>query len=362
MKVLWLTEYSDRGERAQVNGLLAAGIDLHLMCPHYAPMHQRYLDDGLPVIDFAPSKRIDRHGARRIRDFVTTNKIDIVHTFNARALTAAILALRDIPHVRLVAYRGIVGNLSFLDPMSWMRYLNRRIDTIVCVAEAIRQFFLNMRPRFLAMPPERIVTIHKGHDPNWYRDPPADLSRFGITEGDIVIGCVANARPRKGIPVLIEATKKLPTDLPWKLLLVGQMESPDIDRSIDRLSHPERIVRTGYSDSAPAIIAACDFAVLPSLRREGLPRGVIEAMAQGVPNIVTDTGGSPELIVAGESGLVVPSGDADALAGAIEQLARDESLRHSMGAKARERIATHFHYTQTVEKTLALYRRLLEQR
>ena len=149
LKVLWITEYSDRGERAQVNGLRSAGVDIHLMCPKHSPFHERYASDGFDVIDFAPRRRIDRDAANFIRSYAREHQIDIVHTFNARAVTAAILALRSLPEVKLVAYRGIVGNLSFLDPMSWYRYLNRRIDTIVCVAEAIRQFFLNMRPRLL---------------------------------------------------------------------------------------------------------------------------------------------------------------------------------------------------------------------
>lgn len=359
MRVLWITEYSDRGERAQINALVEAGVQVSLMCPHHSPYFAHYQQDGFEVIDFAPAKRIDRAAAGFIREFVIKQQIQLVHTFNARAVTATILALRDLPSIRLVAYRGIVGNLSFLDPMSWMRYLNRRIDTIVCVAEAIRQFFLNMRPRFLAVPAERVVTIHKGHDPAWYTDPPADLSAFDIDKSDFVVGCVANARPRKGIHVLVNAMARLSPDVPAVLLLIGNMKSKKIDAQIAACPSHVRVIRAGYCDNAPAMIAACDVGALPSLRREGLPRGVIEAMIQGVPNVVTNTGGSPELIIDGESGLVVPANDPAAMAKALTKLHRDPTLRKAMGIAARERITSEFHYSRTVEKTLALYRRLL---
>ncbi len=359
IRVLILTEYSDRGEKASLLGLKEQGVEIHLMCPKHSPSHETYKEAGLAPIDFAPAKRIDRAAAARIREYVVENNIDIVHTFNARAVTASIIALKKLPTVKLVAYRGIVGNLSFLDPMSWMRYLNRRIDAIICVAEAIRQFFLQMKPAFLAFPADRIVTIHKGHDLAWYQDPPAELSRFGISDNDYVIGCVANARPRKGIHVLIQAVERLPDDIPYKLLLIGNMSGKRIDQQLAVSSARERIVLAGYCKDAPQVVAACDVAALPSLRREGLPRGVIEAMAQGVPNVVTDSGGSPELIVPGESGLVVKSGDPVSMAQALERLYREPGLRKRMGEAARIRIRDHFHYSTTVTETLALYKRLL---
>ena len=98
---------------------------------------------------------------------------------------------------------------------------------------------------------------------------------------------------------------------------------------------------------------------LASTKREGLPRSVIEAMAYRVPAVVTDSGGSPELVVDGECGFVVPVFDAPALARAFETLWRDPQLRARMGQAARDRIGTHFRNEDTVAKTIALYRELV---
>jgi glycosyltransferase involved in cell wall biosynthesis len=106
-------------------------------------------------------------------------------------------------------------------------------------------------------------------------------------------------------------------------------------------------------------MASCDAYVLPALRREGLPKGVIEAMVYGVPPVVTDSGGSPELIEDGSSGLVVPPGDPRAIGAALSQLIDQPALRRRMGNNARERIRSHFRIEDTINKTFNLYKQLL---
>ena len=121
----------------------------------------------------------------------------------------------------------------------------------------------------------------------------------------------------------------------------------------------DRVHLAGFRKNAPAWTAACDVFCLPSTKREGLARAIIEAMAYSVAPVVTDCGGSPELVVDGECGYVVPIRDAAALAEAFETLYRDSELRQRFGAAARERIATHFRNEDTVAKTIALYEELV---
>ncbi len=118
----------------------------------------------------------------------------------------------------------------------------------------------------------------------------------------------------------------------------------------------------GYRSDAPALTAACDVFVLPSTKREGLARSLIEAMAYGIAPVVTDCGGSPELVVQGVSGLVVPVADAEALAAAIRTLHDDAALRARLGRAARERIGRDFRIEDTIAKTYALYASLAAER
>jgi glycosyltransferase involved in cell wall biosynthesis len=289
-----------------------------------------------------------------LRAALVAGSFDILHVFTNPAVQTAVFAVRGT-RARLIAYRGIVGNVSFLSPISWLRYLNPRIDRIVCVADAVRDHFLGMRPAFLRVPAERLVTIHKGHSLGWYTAKPADLASVGVPPGAFAIVCVANYRPRKGIEVLVDAFERLPAEANARLLLVGHMDKAPLTQRIAASPARERIHVLGFRGDAPALVAACDVFVLPSIKREGLARSVIEAMAYGVAPIVTSSGGSPELVVDGESGIVVPPRDAEALARALERLRGDAPLRQRYGAAARERIRTAFDIETTIKKTYALY-------
>ena len=310
------------------------------------------------MLDIELSRRFDSAGTRLLREELERGQYDIMHVFNNRGLQNGLAASRGI-NIRIVAYRGIVGNVSFFDPVSWLRLLNPRVDRIICVADAIRDFFLQMRPAFLRIPKERLVTIYKGHSVDWYTDEPADLSEFGIPAAAFVIGCVANIRPRKGIEFLVDAMASLPEDWQAHLLLVGDMEATSLDKRIAASPVASRIHRTGMRPDAPALAAACDVFVMPSVRREGLARALIEAMAYSVPPIVTNSGGSPELVVDGVSGLVVPVRDSRAISQAIRRLHDDPELRARLGRAARRRIREDFRIEETIEQTIAVYRNLV---
>jgi glycosyltransferase involved in cell wall biosynthesis len=111
----------------------------------------------------------------------------------------------------------------------------------------------------------------------------------------------------------------------------------------------------------PWILPNCDVAVLPSLRREGLPRGIIEAMIGGAVPIVTDSGGSPELVEAGISGFVVPPGESTPMRDRILTLYEDRELHARMSDAARKRIRNDFRVEDTAEKTIALYEDMLHK-
>ena len=354
MRTLCVTSYSDRPEAETFIGLNRLGVDLHVLCPDSAPHFERLANAGVPARHLKINGRVDLKAIRTIRQLLIEKRIDILHLFNNRAVSNGLLASFRLP-VKIIAYRGIVGNVSYFNPASWMTYLNPSVDHIVCVAEAVRQYFIDMHLFGHRFPPHKPVTIYKGHSLDWYRNEPVDLTQFGISHDDFVVGCTANYRPRKGLHVLIESLNLIPSELPIHLLLIGDIQAPKLLKLIHRHPKSDRIHLAGYRTDAPALQAACDTVVLPALRREGLPKVIIEAMAYGVPPIVTDSGGSPELIENGVSGIVVKSGDAQELARAIQNLAEDPEGRKTMGNSARERIAADFKIETTIQQTLRLY-------
>lgn len=360
MRVLYVLTSIDRGELHSILGLHAAGVEVVAVCHPDSQRKQALSDAGIPVHPLAFRSRRDSRAIAELRSLIKAVQPDIVHVFAKRTLSNCLVSIKGLPP-RLVAYRGIVGNLSFLDPTSWMSFLHPRVDRIICVAEAIRQDLLNMRFFGLHIPPHKVVTIHKGHKVEWYtQGAKADLTTLGIPAGSPVVGCVANMRPRKGIPVLIKAFEHLPTELQAHLLLVGDIADPKIERTITQSPVRDRIHTTGSRLDAPALSGAMNVFVLPTLRREGLPRAVIEAMAQEVPAVVTNAGGSLELIEDGVSGYVVPPGNVEALTAALLELLSDPALAKRFGKAGQERIRLHFNVEHTVQKTLILYKEVLE--
>lgn len=361
VRLLCLTDACDRPESELFLGLKATGIDVAVMCNPKGRNFQRLQDAGLVIGEMALRGRFDREGTRKIREVLTGSSYNVIYAWNPRALACGLRASRGLP-VKVVAYRGVIGNISYWNPESWITFLNPRVSRIVCVADAIREYMESLQLLGLRLPTQRLQTIYKGHDLEWYRQVPADLSEFGIPEGAFVICCTGRDVPRKGFDVLIDAFSALPADINAHLLLVGKVsENETIRAQAGASPRAAHIHFTGFRPDAPALAAASQVFVLPSTEREGLPRAVIEAMAYGVAPVVTSVGGMPELVENGASGLVVPPRDPAALAFALEQLYRDDDLRVRLGQTARARIACDFNIRNTIERTAELCHTLAGQ-
>ena len=360
MSVLCITGNSDRPEAETFIGLQRAGVDVHVLMPGDARHFNRLREAGVEVSDFSMRSRCDFRGQAVIARKLREDKPGILHLFNNRAINNGLLASWGMP-VKVIAYRGIVGNVSYYYPISYTTFFSPGVDRVVCVAEAVRQYFLAGSFLGLRLPASRFVTIHKGHDLAWYDETASDLSEFGVPEDAFVVACLANVRPRKGVEVLIRSAAFLNADLPVHFLLVGHgMDQPRILKEIAQSPLKDRFHIAGPREDAPSLMAACQVSVLPALRREGLPKSIIESMVYECAPVVTNTGGSPELVEEGISGFVVPPGDVKALAAAVQRLAMDPAKCREIGRNARKRIGEHFKIGTTIDKTLALYTELLE--
>jgi glycosyltransferase involved in cell wall biosynthesis len=359
LTVLAVNGESDPAETGSFIEMYKRGVDITVITWPDTFNHEALLAAGVPTIPYALPAKFSIEGMRVIRSELQRKRYDILHMLDKRATTNGIWASIGTD-AKLVAYRGIVGNLSFLDPFSWLYLLNPRIDRIICVCEAIRQNLLALGAPGIRIRRDVPVTIHKGHDPDWYQPPFEDLGQFGIPDGTLVVACTARGVPRKGVPVLLEAIDKLPPDLDIHFLLAGtEMDNPRHQKLVAANQYRDKIHLFGFLRRMPWILPNCDVAVLPSLRREGLPRGIIEAMVGGVVPIVTDSGGSPELVVDGSSGFVVTPGDAIAIRDRIVDLYTNRDLLGKLSEGAKERIRTNFRVEKTADETIAVYQDLL---
>ena len=359
MRALCIT--SHRGSLSNVRpeaewfiGLHRAGFRMTVMTEADSVYAERMRDAGIEIIPFEIARKFSLAAIGRIRQVLRDGRHQILHLFNNKAITNGITAAYGLP-VKVVTYRGQTGNIKRHDPTCYLTHLNPRVDCITCVADAVRDDLLEN-----GVPAEKLVTVYKGHDINWYDSTrKEDLSSLGISGDAFVIGCVANNRARKGVPVLIESSRYLPADSRVHFVLIGSGMAGAAAKSLVAESPmAANFHLIDYRDNVLELVASCDATVLPATRGEGLPKTVIESMALGVTPIVTSTGGSPELVMDGECGLVVPPGDAAALSAAIQRLEQNPDENAAMAHRARERIRTHFNVEQGIVALKKLYESL----
>jgi glycosyltransferase involved in cell wall biosynthesis len=183
----------------------------------------------------------------------------------------------------------------------------------------------------------------------------------GIEPHATVLVHVGRFAPPKNHALLVEAFAQVRANTPLYLLLVGSGELEGAVREqVAQLGLEGRVRFLGVRADVAEILNASDVFVLSS-RWEGNPMSVMEAMASGLPVVSTAVGGVPELVRDGETGLLVPSEDAGALARAIQALVDDSARRQAMGAAARQHAVASFDIRHTVRGYEQLYEALLSK-
>ncbi len=161
-RVLCITDQSDLPETELFIGLKNTGVDIEVICNPNGKNYQRIKQSDVPVHDLILKNRFDRAGIRTIKEQVKKQNYNIIYCFNPRALTNALIASRGL-NIKFLAYRGVIGNIGFLSPTSWASHLNPRVNRIVCVCNAVRDYFLSLRCLGMKISPARVETIYKGH-------------------------------------------------------------------------------------------------------------------------------------------------------------------------------------------------------
>lgn len=175
----------------------------------------------------------------------------------------------------------------------------------------------------------------------------ADIPRLPPESGEalaadgVVVGVLGRVHRDKGILTLLEAARIVANQRPTTLLVVGPGEDEVTERALAADLAPLRLVRVGAVDDARPWFLAMDIHVLPTLR-EGFPNVVLEAAALGVPTVTTTATGARDSVIDGSTGVLVPPGDAHALAEAIERLASDSNERLRLADAARTRVENDF--------------------
>lgn len=311
---------------------------------------------GVRVVTLDGAGKGDARVLLRLARLIAAERPDIVHAFLGFANVAASLVgrLLGVPVV-IWSYRDVE---VWKTRPQWLldRAALRWADAVTCCSDAVRRFVL----AHVNGQGAKFATIHNGVDVEAFRTPQA-VSRpaLGLRDGVPVVGTVARLdEPKKGLAVLLQALAELASrsDVPdWQVLLVGDGPArARLERAAAELGLARRVIFAGQRRDVPSVLPVLDLFVCPSLY-EGFGIAIVEAMAAERPVVASAVGGVPEIVVDGETGLLVPVGDASALADAIHRLLRDPELARRMGARGRDRASDLFSVDRMVRQHERLY-------
>lgn len=232
------------------------------------------------------------------------------------------------------------------------RTLLSRNTHVVAVSDAVKKHWSEA----LQLPSDSIGVVRNGIDIQRYQ--PSGRESVGDVP---VIGVAARLAPMKGIEYLVDALGCLAAEgMEFRLRIAGTGRLREALEGRCRQAGISGWTEfLGHVDDMPAFYRTLDLYALPSVSTEGLPLGVLEAMACGLPVVATTVAGTPEAVRDGIEGLLVPPRDSTALAGALRRLLADPQVREAMGCAGRVRAVESFSLERFSSEIFALYREIL---
>jgi len=364
LHVLDTTQYA--GTEAHVVALMrateCAGAVPALACRRGSPLHDAAARAGLSVHPVFISSGI-LHETTRLRNLVRQTRPDLVHAHNGRTM---LLAAMIAPGAGVKS----IGTQHFIDPqfttyrgakrfvaLRMHQWVDRRLARLIAVSEAARKAMIRRE----GLPPEKISTVHNGIPLPSLAGPGASCRpEPPVGSAEAVVVTVCRLAREKGVAGLIEAVPRVLRDNPdTRFVIVG--DGPlraDLEAKASALGITGVVTFTGFRPDAGQFIAGCDLFVLAS-PAEPFGLVLLEAMALAKPVVAVGTGGPAEIVLDGQTGLLVPPADPEAMAGAISALLSDPPRRTAMGAAGRSRFEQKFTARHMAEATMEVYRRVV---
>jgi glycosyltransferase involved in cell wall biosynthesis len=325
------------------------------------PMVDKLRVDGFKTYVVATEKPFNYKIWPLVKQIVLSEKIDIIHAHGTRANSNTFSTAKLLKLPLIYTVHGWSFHPDQTPIVKLIRTLSERLlvsmaDRTICVSNS------NLNDGQLRFPMPKSQVILNGVNQEKF-NPDADYpdvrDEFNIGHNTILVGYIARITLQKEPFTFLYAISKIPISLALKFLIVGDGDLKDQMIDLSRtLGLEERVIFQGFRDDVPAILNSVDIYCLPSLW-EGLPIGVLEAMAMRKAVIATSIDGTKEIISSGENGLLIPVKSPDMLAKAIITLSNDSKLRNKLANAAKETIVKSFNIVKMSEEISAVYKKIM---
>ena len=322
-----------------------------------SPLHKKALEDDLPVVPLKMRGETDAWAILRLAYGMKRHKCRLVHFHDAHsvAVGSAAASLAKVP------VRVISRNVDFpikKNLLSQMKY-TKNIDVIIAVSHGIKKVLVDG-----GIAPSLVKVIPDGIDYSPFEEAASSQylrQELDFEPEDFLVGIVAHLADHKGHKYLIKATEILKEKAPQiKVIIVG--EGPlrmELDRLVKQTHVEDIVFFLGFREDVPHILASLDLFVLSSYL-EGMGSSILDAMASRLPVVATKVGGIPEVVVNGETGLLVPPRSPAALAKAILKIYKDRGLGSRLGQRGYEVVHQKFSAEAMAAKVIREYERIAQ--
>lgn len=332
---------------------MADDIAVGIFCKPVEAIIQKYAEANIKVQPMALGGVLDLKSAWQMAKAIDKAGPCVIHAHNFKDAFTACYArcLTKNKQVRVVMCRHLTrkGKNTVL-----YRWLYRHLDRLIFDSELSKSEFLSTHP---AIDDAKLGIVHTS-----IVVPPsiaiADIrAEFQIPDNCVIGMFHGRLDPEKGLDVLLEAVAQI-KDKPFRLVLVGRGSedyTAHLKQAVEEKGISEKVFFAGFRHPVLPYVAAADFGILASTVQEGCPLSPQEYMSQGRPVVVTDNGGQREYVVEDRNGLLVPPGDAEALATALARLVDDEPLRSRLGRQAAADFNDSLNYEHFYQQIKKLY-------
>ncbi len=335
-----------------VRELHKKGYRVHFVVQPGSPLHQKALEAGLSVLPLKMRGELDLWAAFRLSRLMKKERCQLVHFHDAHGLSVGAMAARWAK----VPLRFISRRVDFplkKNRLSRNKY-TREITAIIAISEGVKKVLLDS-----GIPSHLIHVIPSGIDFSPFEEVKSrDFLRreLSFAADDYLVGIVAALEDHKGHTYLLQASKILKEEAPTiKIVIIGTGSMRlELDKRTRELGVEDMVFFLGFREDVPQILASLDLFVLSS-HLEGLGSSILDAMASRLPVVATRTGGIPEIVADGETGLLVPPRDPEALARAILTLYRDRDLAARFGQRGYEIVHERFSAESMASRIISLY-------
>jgi glycosyltransferase involved in cell wall biosynthesis len=350
-----------------LKGLARAGVEVVVAHPGGGPMAEQYRAAAARTRALDASSVFAPRTVRRLASWMREERAQLVHThlWNADVLGGLAARQAGLPAVSTVygAYHlpiGVAGlrGLRRRALSRAYRAIYARFDRVIALSEYIRKDLIERAG--IRAPGAAIETIYPGFEPE---GPLPDGLGAGHTGAPRSIVSVGNLFPIKGQEWLLRAMPRVLERLPGTTCaLIGDgPERGRLESLAAELGLGDRVAFLGTVANPLERVSRAGVFVLPSVS-EGLPLAILEAWRLGVPVVASKAGGIPEAVEDGRSGLLVPPRDPARLADALVAVLSDSGLARRLAEAGREAVRVRFAFDAMLDRTIALYARVLDAR